>query len=48
LTYVVNAERELFSGQIFTGTVGLGLLAAVLVAALGLAVGVRQMRGAAT
>ena len=48
LTYLVNAERQLFSGQIFTGTVGVGLLAAVLVAALGLWVGVRQMRGAAT
>jgi ABC-2 type transport system permease protein len=48
LTYLVNAERQLFSGQILTGTVGLGLLAAVVVAAGGLAVGARQMRNAMT
>lgn len=44
LTYVVTAERALFSGEIFTADVGLGVVAAVLVAALGLLVGVRSVR----
>ncbi|GGU72517.1 ABC transporter permease [Lentzea flava] len=46
LSYLVNAERELFNGEVFTANVGLGLLAAVGVAALGLWVGTRQMRHA--
>ncbi|XKK41742.1 ABC transporter permease [Nocardiopsis sp. ARC36] len=44
LTYVVDAERALFSGQILSAEVGWGLVAAVLVAALGLYVGVRSIR----
>lgn len=44
LTYVVDAERALFSGEIISGTVGLGVLAAVGVAVLGLLVGTRAMR----
>ena len=44
LTYVVDAERVLFSGEVFSGTVGAGLLAAVLVGIGGLWVGIRAMR----
>ena len=44
LSYVVDAERALFNGDIWgTATVG-GLVAAAAVAALGLVVGVRAMR----
>ncbi|WP_283136733.1 ABC transporter permease [Rhizohabitans arisaemae] len=46
LTYVVNAERALFNGEILTGAVGWGLLAAAIVAALGLLVGTRAMNRA--
>lgn len=46
LTYVVDAERQLFNGEVFTPTVGFGLLASVTVAALGLFIGTRQMRRA--
>lgn len=44
LTYVVDAERALFNGTIASGTVLAGLLAAVAVGVLGLAVGTRAMR----
>jgi ABC-2 type transport system permease protein len=44
LTYVVNAERALFNGDIWATTTLTGAVAAVLVAALGLAVGVRSMQ----
>jgi ABC-2 type transport system permease protein len=47
LTYVVDAERALFDGEVLTGAVGAGVLAAVGVAAVGLAVGIRAMRRAA-
>jgi ABC-2 type transport system permease protein len=47
LTYVVDAERALFNGEILTGTVAAGAVAAVAVAAGGLLVGVRAMRRAA-
>ena len=43
LTYVVNAERELFAGS-FTSTTLAGLVAAVAVAAVGLLVGTRAMK----
>ena len=44
LTYVVNAERALFNGDVWATTTLTGAVAAVLVAALGLAVGVRAMQ----
>jgi ABC-2 type transport system permease protein len=44
LTYVVDAERALFNGEVLSATVGGGLVAAVAVAALGLLVGIRAMR----
>lgn len=44
LTYVVEAVRPLFAGSFPAGTVGAGLLASALVAAVGLAVGLRAMR----
>jgi len=47
LTYVVDAERALFTGEIASATVASGMFAAVAVAALGLYVGVRGMRRAA-
>lgn len=43
LTYLVNAERELFAGNIGTDVLW-GLLAAVLTAAVGLAIGIRTTR----
>ncbi|TCO49790.1 ABC transporter permease [Actinocrispum wychmicini] len=46
LTYVVNAERDLFNGHIATATVGYGLVSAIVVAALGLLVGTRAIRRA--
>ncbi len=45
LTYVVDAERALFAGQLTPSTVLPGVLAAVLTCAVGLAVGVRAIRG---
>jgi ABC-2 type transport system permease protein len=42
LTYLVNAERELFAGNIGTDTL-LGLLAALVTAAVGLVVGVKAI-----
>jgi ABC-2 type transport system permease protein len=44
LTYLVDAERALFSGELASGTVAAGLVAAVVVAGSGLLVGVRAMR----
>ena len=44
LTYVVEAVRPLFAGSYPVDTVGAGLLASALVAALGLVVGLRAMR----
>lgn len=46
LTYLVDAERALFNGEIISATVGGGVLAAVVVAAVGLLVGTRAMRRA--
>jgi ABC-2 type transport system permease protein len=43
LTYVVNAERALFNGDIWASTTVTGAVAAAGVAALGLLVGVRAM-----
>jgi ABC-2 type transport system permease protein len=43
LTYLVNAERELFAGTIGVDTLW-GLVAAVLTAAVGLAVGIRTTK----
>jgi ABC-2 type transport system permease protein len=43
LTYLVDAERVLFQGEVWSGTVGAGLLAAALTGIGGLWVGVRTM-----
>ncbi|WAP50661.1 ABC transporter permease [Arthrobacter sp. ATA002] len=43
LTHVVNAERELFAGQL-SPDVGLGFLAATVTATLGLLLGLRTLR----
>jgi ABC-2 type transport system permease protein len=43
LTYVVNAERALFNGDIWAWTTVTGAVSAAGVAALGLLVGVRAM-----
>jgi ABC-2 type transport system permease protein len=47
LRYVVDAERALFTGDIWASTTVAGLAAAAVVAALGLFVGVRAMRRSA-
>jgi ABC-2 type transport system permease protein len=44
LSYVVDAERTLFNGDIWNSTTLTGAIAAVCVGALGLVVGVRAMR----
>lgn len=44
LRYVVDAERTLFAGDVWASTTVKGLVAAALVGALGLAIGVRAMR----
>lgn len=44
MTYVVEAVRELFHGSYPVDVIGQGLAGAVVVAALGLVVGVRAMR----
>jgi len=44
LTYVVDAERALFSGEVMSSTVTAGVVAAAAVGALGLLVGTRSMR----
>jgi ABC-2 type transport system permease protein len=46
LTYLVEAERALFSGQLLSATVLGGLVVAALVALLGLSVGTRTIRRA--
>ncbi|HEX5199894.1 MAG TPA: ABC transporter permease [Actinoplanes sp.] len=47
LRYVVDAERALFTGDIWASTTVAGLAAAAIVATLGLVVGVRAMRRSA-
>lgn len=47
LTYVVEAERALFAGDLLTGDVLWGAVAAGLTALIGLVVGIRAMRGSA-
>lgn len=47
LTYIVDAERALFSGELVGPTVFGGLAAALLIAAVGLTVGIRSIRRAA-
>jgi ABC-2 type transport system permease protein len=47
LTYVVDAERALFAGDLWNRTVLEGVVAAALTAAVGLWIGVRSMRRAA-
>jgi ABC-2 type transport system permease protein len=44
LTYVVDAERGLFNGEILSAVVLSGVVAAVVVAAAGLFVGTRAIR----
>ncbi|SDS81402.1 ABC transporter permease [Microlunatus soli] len=44
LTYMVDAERALFNGRFADPTVWQGMIAAVIVAAIGLLVGVRAIR----
>jgi ABC-2 type transport system permease protein len=44
MTYVVNAERALFDGDVWSREAGHGLIAALAVALLGLLTGVRAMR----
>jgi ABC-2 type transport system permease protein len=44
LSYVVDAERALFNGEVWASTTLTGTIAAAGVGALGLAVGVRAMR----
>lgn len=46
LTYIVDAMRGLFAGSFDVGLTAQGMLAAVVVCALGLAVGLRSMRAA--
>lgn len=46
LTYVVEAERALFAGQLPLDTVASGAVASAVVAAFGLAVGLKAMRSA--
>ncbi|HEX6468777.1 MAG TPA: ABC transporter permease [Streptosporangiaceae bacterium] len=46
LSYIVDAERAMFSGSVVSSTVGAGVLAAAAVAALGLFVGTRMIRRA--
>ena len=44
LTYIVDAERALFAGELWNRTILNGLIAAVITAAVGLWIGVRQVR----
>ena len=46
LTYVVDAERLLFAGDVWNGTVLGGAVAAAVTAAVGVWVGIRAMRRA--
>ena len=43
LTYVVDAQRALFAGQIASATVAWGWVAALVTATVGLTIGVRVM-----
>jgi ABC-2 type transport system permease protein len=43
LSYLVDAERTLFSGNITSATVAWGWIAALVTAALGLTIGIRAM-----
>jgi ABC-2 type transport system permease protein len=47
LRYVVDAERALFTGDLWASTTITGLLAAAIVGTLGLVIGVRAMRRSA-
>ena len=47
LTYVVDAARILFNGEIASSTVAYGIIAAAIVAAFGLLVGTRAMKRSA-
>jgi ABC-2 type transport system permease protein len=47
LTYVVEAERALFAGELTSPTVAIGAAMALGVAIVGLAVGARMLRRAA-
>lgn len=44
LTHVVNAERDLFNGSFITGSVALGVCAAVATAFIGVATGLRILK----
>ena len=44
LTHVVNAERDLFAGQIVTSNVAFGFLATIATAVLGFVFGLRALR----
>jgi ABC-2 type transport system permease protein len=48
LTYIVDAERALFFGSMTDPSIGWGALAAVLTCAVGLLVGVQQIRKSTT
>lgn len=48
LTYIVDAERALFTGDLTHPAIGWGALAAVITCAVGLVVGVRQIRNSTT
>jgi ABC-2 type transport system permease protein len=48
LTYIVNAERALFSGNFLDRSVPLAILAALITCALGLWIGVRQVAKSTT
>ncbi|RRD48849.1 ABC transporter permease [Arachnia propionica] len=48
LTHVVNAERDLFAGQIATADVAYGFLAAIITAILGFTLGLRALRASTT
>ena len=46
LTYLVEAERALFAGELLSLTVGYGVLVALATAAVGLAIGARTIHRA--
>jgi ABC-2 type transport system permease protein len=48
LSFIVDAERSLFTNATFDSTVAVGVLVAVLTCAVGLIVGVRQIRRSTT
>ena len=47
LTYLVNAERALFAGEVGSAGAAWGWVAALLTVAVGLTVGIRSMRHSA-